>query len=357
MKTSQSSYGANPWNVDGSTTFYSYTDGTKLTCTEMISYGIAQDDGTYGRKLFYEARGYNVGDCFSQWTDYQHVDGFTLADFQVEINSGHPVFINLQGHSVVGFGYDGSTIYIRDTWDSNPDNIYSMTWGGSYAGMELHSVSIVQLSSNAVPGAFAKSSPANESIGISLSPTLSWSISFDANNYDYCYDTLDDGVCNTTWVDNGANTSVELSGLSPGMTYFWQVRAVNDIGTTFSEGSEAAFWEFTTGYPPGAFSKTSPTDGSINVPLSPTLTWTESSGADGYEYCLDTIDNDVCDTSWVENFTSTSVTLSGLSPGMTYFWQVRAVNEGGVAYADGEESGFWSFKTKYRLHLPIILKE
>lgn len=150
MKTSQSAW---PYQSrDGSTWFWNYSDKTKLTCDAMPSIGVsggaytvADVDGTYGRKQFYEARGYTVTDCFNQLTDNQTTGSFSLADFKAQIDAGHPVFLNLQGHSIVGFGYSGSTIYIRDTWDSNPQKIYSMPWGGSYAGMVLRSVSIVRL--------------------------------------------------------------------------------------------------------------------------------------------------------------------------------------------------------------------
>lgn len=139
MKTSQSAYG----NTDGSTKFYNYSDATKLTCSAMASGGY--DDGTLGRKLFYEARGYTVTDCYNQKTD-NNGGGFTFAMFKSEIDAGHPVLLNLAGHSIVGVGYDESTnpatIYIHDTWDYNT---HTMSWGGSYSGMALQSVSIVNL--------------------------------------------------------------------------------------------------------------------------------------------------------------------------------------------------------------------
>lgn len=141
MKTSQSAYD----NSDGSTSFYNWTSSpNKLTCADMVSNNIDDLDGTYGRKLFYEARGYTVTDCFNQKTD-NNSGGFTLANFQAEINAGHPVLLNLAGHSIVGYGYNGSTIYIRDTWDNDPGHTYTMTWGGSYSGMTLQSVSVVHL--------------------------------------------------------------------------------------------------------------------------------------------------------------------------------------------------------------------
>ena len=141
MKTSQYYYG----NVDGATSFYTWTDSpSRLTCADMETENINIDewDGTYGRKLFYEAKGYTVTDCYNQKTD-NNGGGFTYAMYKAEIDSGRPVMVNLEGHTVVGIGYkDPSTIYIHDTWDYSP---HSMTWGGSYSDMSLDSVSIVNL--------------------------------------------------------------------------------------------------------------------------------------------------------------------------------------------------------------------
>ena len=139
MKTGQSAYG----NTDGSTSFYNYTSSAaQLTCGAMEGYGISTLDGTYGRKLFYEARGYTVTDCYNQKTDNTVAGGFSFAQYKAEIFAGRPVMLNLNGHTIVGVGYDdvGNTVYIHDTWDYNN---HTMTWGGTYSGMQLLSVSIV----------------------------------------------------------------------------------------------------------------------------------------------------------------------------------------------------------------------
>jgi hypothetical protein len=141
MKTSQSAYGS----VDGNTWFYNYNSNAKLTCSDMVGGGVANKDGTYGRKLFYEARGYTVTDCYNQNTDNMYSGGFSLANFQAEINAGNPVLLNLYGHSIVGYGYDGTTVYLRNTWESDPGLTFTMTWGTSYETMQLRSVSIVHL--------------------------------------------------------------------------------------------------------------------------------------------------------------------------------------------------------------------
>ena len=193
------------------------------------------------------------------------------------------------------------------------------------------------------PDAFSKISPTDAAIGQSLAPTLSWAASTGATSYSYCYDTSNDNVC-APWVDNGTITSVALSGLSLGTTYYWQVKADNSYGTTYADGSLDTFWSFTTGNLPGAFSKSSPTNTAMGQSLTPTLSWGTSTGATSYSYCYDTSNDNAC-ASWVDNGTTTSVALSGLAPGATYYWQVKADNSFGTTYANGSLGAFWSFTT------------
>jgi len=139
MKTSQSAYG----NTDGSTNFWGYSDATKLTCATLAAQGYSTTDGTYGRKLFYEHRGYTVTDCYNQNTDNNAAGGFSFAQYKAEIDAGRPVLLNLAGHSIVGVGYaTPNTVYLHNTWDHTTG---TMTWGTSYHGMQLLSVSIVNL--------------------------------------------------------------------------------------------------------------------------------------------------------------------------------------------------------------------
>jgi hypothetical protein len=98
--------------------------------------------------------------------------------------------------------------------------------------------------------------------------------------------------------------------------------------------------------PPAPFAKAGPSGGATGLSSSPTLSWTSSAGATGYEYCLDIINNSVCDTAWLATGTGITATVSGLASGTTYFWQVRATNAGGTpTYADSTPSAFWSFQT------------
>ncbi len=193
---------------------------------------------------------------------------------------------------------------------------------------------------------FDKISPINDVTDIPLSSTLTWEAGTGADEYEYCLDTSDNNACDANWISTGDATSVSLSGLAADTTYHWQVRAFDD-GIS-NEADNGIWWSFTTigtTTPPAAFGKSSPTNGTVNLALPPTLAWEASSGATGYEYCIDTTNDNAC-SAWIDNGTATSVLLSGLTPNTTYYWQVRASNETGTTYANGSSSAFWSLTTK-----------
>lgn len=206
MKTSQYAYK----NVDGSTSFYYIDAATPLTCAAMETYNEARLDGTYGRKLFYEARGYSVTDCYTQMTDNVHAGGFSFAQFKAEIDAGRPVLLNLEGHSVVGVGYvDSNTVYIHDTWDQSD---HTMTWGGSYSGMALWGVSIVNL-------ATAAGTP-----NLSVSP----------NPYDFGSRNLNTTTTQTFTIANTGTAPLSVAQLSLSGAADFKVTTDNCSGTTVS---------------------------------------------------------------------------------------------------------------------------
>jgi len=236
-------------------------------------------------------------------------------------------------------GLSGSTTYY---WQARASNATDTTYadGGTWWSF----------TTRFPPAAFGKINPVNAATKVSTSPRLSWGAS-DSGQYAYCIDTSNDDACSTGWVSTGVKTLANLSGLSAGTTYYWQVRAANWAGTTYADAG--TWWSFTTLNPPTAFGKTKPANGAIRQPLSLTLYWGKStstvasavpSDAPTYEYCIDTSNNNTCDGSWISTGRQTFVSISGLTANTIYYWQVRATNASGTVYANG--GTWWGFKTK-----------
>jgi len=140
MGTNQSRFD----NTDGETTFYYYPNGDPLY--DYTGYEPDERDGCHGMRLFAESRGYTVSTNFNQYIyGYQgNTQGFTFIDFQAEIDAGRPVLIQVEGHTMLGYGYDtsGQIVYIHNTWDYDD---HQMTWGGSYEGLQHYGVTVIQL--------------------------------------------------------------------------------------------------------------------------------------------------------------------------------------------------------------------
>ncbi len=140
------------YNVDGSTLFFTYSDARKLhDLVPTANYGSPQTALCHGMRLFAESRGYVVLENYSQRIDTDINNGFSFADYMREIDEGQPVMIQLQGHSMVGVGYDpaSETILVHDTWSND---VNSMIWGGEYAGMKHFAVTVLHLAAVKCPG-------------------------------------------------------------------------------------------------------------------------------------------------------------------------------------------------------------
>lgn len=136
MKTNQSVHG----NTDGWTTFWYYENGNPYSGNG------SNNDGLFGLHQFFESRGYTVTSYFNQYIYGYNGNtlGFTFAQYKQQIDAGRPVLIQVQGHTMLGIGYNetGNIVYLRDTWDYIT---HQMTWGGTYSGMLHYAVGVIQL--------------------------------------------------------------------------------------------------------------------------------------------------------------------------------------------------------------------
>jgi len=234
MKTNQSSHG----NADGSTTIYTLSNGSALYWDDMETYGIADEDGGYGLKLFYESRGYTVTEMFNQCVlGYAHpTRGFTYEQYKAEIDAGRPVMIHLEGHTMVGVGYDdsGDLMYVHDTWDYA---VRTMNWGGTYVGMRHYAVTVAQLAPPTVPLA-APSDLAAAAAGAGLID-LTWTDN-SADETAFHVERSPDGT--TAWTEVATvladATSYSDAALACGTAYHYRVRAYRSGDDAYSGYSE-----------------------------------------------------------------------------------------------------------------------
>ncbi len=152
--------GTHAWKVhgnsNGSTSFINLIGGDSASQWTASDY-ISATDGTNswgdvglpGILEYITKRGYSVDTLYHQAID-ERVSGagFTFANFQTEIDNNRPVLVSIDGHSMVGYGYDDGTseIFVRDTWAAGGAyNGGKMTWNGTYNGAAMQSMVVIDL--------------------------------------------------------------------------------------------------------------------------------------------------------------------------------------------------------------------
>ena len=124
----------------------SYTDGTY---TRTIKY--RDTSMMYGLYLYVQSRGYQMDlEVSGSYQVDCNGGDFTFEDYMREIDSGRPVLISIEGHSMVGYGYNPTSkrIIFDDCYASGQ----SMEWDGVYhysgADRRLQSVTVIGINVN-----------------------------------------------------------------------------------------------------------------------------------------------------------------------------------------------------------------
>lgn len=114
-------------------------------------------------------------------------------------------------------------------------------------GWSVDNVTIYQCegSSNAPPAPFGKVSPPDGARVASSQATLTWQPSAGATRYEYCLSATGGGTCGGVWQSTADLTATVAISSSPNTPYFWQVRAVNSVGTT--QADAGTWWSFIAG--------------------------------------------------------------------------------------------------------------
>jgi hypothetical protein len=119
----------------------------------------------------------------------------------------------------------------------------------------------------------SKSSPFNGAAGLTLPVTLSWGAVTGASAYEVCVDSVDNGVCDTSWTSVGTAVSTRATGVAAGTNYYWQARALVS-GLTIAADA-GAWWSFLPTLP------ADPMAINMSVAAAPNGTWVFAEGAVG----------------------------------------------------------------------------
>jgi len=190
------------------------------------------------------------------------------------------------------------------------------------------------------------------------SPVLTWSSSMGSGlDYQIIYSTnptLDmNGVLVNVGPPNDANggtsgwlvtNNYALSGLTPGVTYYWQVRSrLSNPPHTISNYSSVAQFTVAPGANPIVVLPANPIVGSTISTTAARLSWivpAQSSSALTFE--LEVSNNpQMVGTTLIRNLEQPNFELTNLTPGTNYFWRVRSKTSNGV-YSD------YSYKGEFR---------
>ncbi len=179
-------------------------------------------------------------------------------------------------------------------------------------------------------------SPADGSGNIADSVTLNWGSVKYANQYGLQVG-LDENFSELFFNQLVEDTSLTIGSLSGETQYFWRVSASNNSGS----GEYSQTNSFTTGFPKVPVA-VFPLDQTLEVSITPVISWLGSDIADSYSFQMSedvslNLDKLVADTL----VTDTSFLSSALKLSTIYTWRVKANNSIG----DSEWSEGYRFRT------------
>jgi len=242
------------------------------------------------------------------------------------------------GRDVVAWTYTSNTSMTHSGLNLKSDVIYYITVGARNEGgiWSESGISNGVINGTPLPRPFGKKKPTDKNL--SLSSTLSWDASSDAQSYVYCYDTTNDNTC-SSWLDNGTNTSVTVYGLKGNITYYWQVKAVSTNGNTFADNG--TWWSFTT-------LNHSPVDNVKLTSSKVTFEWDAVPGATQYAIQLST-KSDFSVLVLSDKTSNTYYTYNtSLNNNTRYYWRIRPK----IGVAKGSWSSAWPFYSMDPLAAP-----
>ena len=211
-------------------------------------------------------------------------------------------------------------------WQIVPKNIC-----GDAAGCAV--LTFTTIAATVVPACAGNPNPADPSINVPLTPTLSWDAVEGIENYDIYLDTVNPPLAMLGPV---TTTSYVPAALTVNTVYYWQVVPTNSQGPATGCG----IWSFTTVVcvaPPACAATPAPADAAIDVPFAQLLTWEVIPGATSYDVYF----GDINPPAFAANVATEAYDPGPLMESKTYYWQIVPRNACGPAVG----CLVWSFTT------------
>jgi hypothetical protein len=195
---------------------------------------------------------------------------------------------------------------------------------GAYGGPYATSWDLAN--SVAKPQTPVLNSPADSARGVSTTPMLSWNSVLGTDRYRVQLSTS--ASFSSKLVDDSMVTDSyrQVGPLLNSTTYYWRVNATNVAGT--------CIWSQVRSFTalvaaPLVPTLAGPVDSAKNVQLSTTLSWNAVQGATFYHLQVSTASNFGSTVVNDSTVSTVSRSVGPLTLATTYYWQVRAKNEGG----------------------------
>jgi len=220
-------------------------------------------------------------------------------------------------------GLEGGTIYhIRAYATNSAGTAYGADM--SFTTLGLAPIGLTQPVTN------------NSATGVTLNGTVNANYLSTTVTFEYGISTSygQSVTANPSPVDGNSitNVSASISGLSAGVTYHYRIKTVNSLGTTY--GDDMTFT--TSGQAPIVVTQTTSSLSSTGVTLNGTVNPNSASTTVTFEYGLTaSYGNSIAaipGTLTGNNTSAVSAVVSGLTPGTTYHFRIKAVNSLGTVY-------------------------
>jgi uncharacterized protein YkwD len=280
----------------------------------------------------------------NRWSGNTAID-YTNAQIKVKTDDGTPMNVHSLIYDFEGWGAIHNNI--RFMVDNMQNEVkYNVTVEGIIVnGQQKEYNYWFKLTNNVMgqkPATPALSYPIDKATNMAVNLGFSWSVSEFTYQYHFQLaknPEMTDLVKDEYIISNGS----VIKGLANETTYYWRVKAANDIGE--SEWTEVR--SFTTAAPkPEKPTLVLPENESTNQTLTPLMKWAYIHGASTYQLQISKKSNfdsffiDIDEQSLIDTFFT--VPAEKLSANTTYYWRVRS-EAGGVT---SNWSSAWKFKTK-----------